>query len=68
MMNFVYACIGAVISVVVAFVAGLILYKDKVEAIEDENLEEVAVDKAPLMNKDNYCKSIKGRSSSFNRS
>ena len=51
MMNFVYACIGAVISVVVAFVAGLILYKDKVEAIEDENLEEVAVDKAPLMNK-----------------
>lgn len=51
MMNFVYACIGAVISVVVSFVAGLILYKDKVEAIEDENLEEVAVDKAPLMNK-----------------
>ena len=31
MMNFVYACIGAVISVFVAFVAGLILYKDKVE-------------------------------------
>lgn len=51
MMNFVYACIGAVISVAVAFVAGLILYKDKVEAIEDETLEEVAVDKAPLMNK-----------------
>lgn len=51
MMNFVYACIGAVISVVVAFVAGLILYKDKVEVVEDENLEEVAVDKAPLMNK-----------------
>lgn len=51
MMNFVYACIGAVISVVVAFVAGLILYKDKVEVIENETVEEVAVDKAPLMNK-----------------
>ena len=60
MMNFVYACIGAVISVVVAFVAGLILYKDKVEAIEDENLEEVAVDKAPLMNKITISSPLKG--------
>lgn len=60
MMNFVYACIGAVISVVVAFVAGLILYKDKVEAIEDENLEEVAVDKAPLMNKITIASPLKG--------
>ncbi|WP_133016077.1 beta-glucoside-specific PTS transporter subunit IIABC [Clostridium cuniculi] len=60
MMNFVYACIGAVISVVVAFVAGLILYKDKVEAIEDENSEEVAVDKAPLMNKITIASPLKG--------
>lgn len=60
MMNFVYACIGAVISVVVAFVAGLILYKDKVEAIEGENLEEVAVDKAPLMNKITIASPLKG--------
>ena len=60
MMNFVYACIGAVISVFVAFVAGLILYKDKVEAIEDENLEEVAVDKAPLMNKITISSPLKG--------
>lgn len=60
MMNFVYACIGAAISVVVAFVAGLILYKDKVEAIEGENLEEVAVDKAPLMNKITIASPLKG--------
>ncbi len=60
MMNFVYACIGAVISVVVAFVAGLILYKDKVEAIENETVEEVAVDKAPLMNKITIASPLKG--------
>lgn len=60
MMNFVYACIGAVISVVVAFIAGLILYKDKVEAIEDENLEEVVVDKSPLMNKITIASPLKG--------
>ena len=60
MMNFVYACIGAVISVVVAFVAGLILYKDKVEAIENETVEEVAVDKEPLMNKITIASPLKG--------
>lgn len=60
MMNFVYACIGAVISVFVAFVAGLILYKDKVEAIEDESLGEVSVDKAPLMNKITIASPLKG--------
>ena len=60
MMNFVYACIGAVISVFVAFVAGLILYKDKVEAIEDEYLGEVSVDKAPLMNKITIASPLKG--------
>ena len=59
-MNFVYACIGAVISVFVAFVAGLILYKDKVEAIEDESLGEVSVDKAPLMNKITIASPLKG--------
>lgn len=52
MMNFVYACIGAVISVAVSFVAGLILYRDKEEVADkevvtnnDENLE-----KKPLVN------------------
>lgn len=60
MMNFVYECIGAVISVFVAFVAGLILYKDKVEAIEDESLGEVSVDKAPLMNKITIASPLKG--------
>lgn len=44
MMNFVYACIGAVISVVVAFIACLILYKDKVEVIDNVD-KEVAVNK-----------------------
>ena len=52
MMNFVYACIGAVISVVVSFIVCLVLYKDKEENVEvNNNIEEVAVDKAPLMNK-----------------
>lgn len=41
MMNFVYACIGAVISVAVSFVFCLVLYKDKEEVTvkEDENLQ-----------------------------
>lgn len=56
MMNFVYACIGAVISVVVAFVTCLILYKDKAEVIDNVD-KEVAVNKdedskrKPLVNK-----------------
>ena len=42
MMNFVYACIGAVISVAVSFVACLVLYKDKEEVTvkEDENVQK----------------------------
>ncbi|MDU5106084.1 MULTISPECIES: beta-glucoside-specific PTS transporter subunit IIABC [unclassified Clostridium] len=41
MMNFVYACIGAVISVAVSFVACLALYKDKEEVAvkEEENVQ-----------------------------
>ncbi|WP_308779419.1 beta-glucoside-specific PTS transporter subunit IIABC [uncultured Clostridium sp.] len=41
MMNFVYACIGAVISVAVSFVSCLVLYKDKEEVTvkEDENVQ-----------------------------
>lgn len=41
MMNFVYACIGAVISVAVSFVACLVLYKDKEEVTvkEEENVQ-----------------------------
>jgi beta-glucoside PTS system EIICBA component len=56
MMNFAYACIGAAISVVVAFVACLILYKDKAEVIDNVD-KEVAVNKdednkkKPLVNK-----------------
>ncbi|WP_195989199.1 beta-glucoside-specific PTS transporter subunit IIABC [Clostridium sp. D53t1_180928_C8] len=52
MMNFVYACIGAVISIAVSFVACLVLYKDKEENVKvNQDVEEVAVDKAPLINK-----------------
>ena len=40
MTNFVYAVIGAIISVVVSFVICLILYKDPVEKVKDENKTE----------------------------
>lgn len=42
MMNFVYACIGAVISVAVSFVACLVLYKDKEEVTvkEEESIKK----------------------------
>lgn len=61
MMNFVYACIGAAISIVVSFIACLILYKDKEEVVEVKNdIEEVAVDKEPLMNKITIASPLKG--------
>ncbi|WP_196000166.1 beta-glucoside-specific PTS transporter subunit IIABC [Clostridium sp. 1001271B_151109_B4] len=61
MMNFVYACIGAVISVVASFVVCLVLYKDKEEKAEVyNNIEEVAVDKEPLMNKITIASPLKG--------
>lgn len=41
MMNFVYACIGAVISVAVSFVACLVLYKDKEEVtVKEESIKK----------------------------
>ena len=47
MSNFVYACIGAAISVVAAFIAAFILYKDPVEeTVKEEKKEEVK--KAPV--------------------
>lgn len=46
MSNFIYAVIGAVISVVVAFVTCLILYKDS----EEENREEKSTDKVENIN------------------
>ena len=61
MMNFVYACIGAAISIAVSFIACLILYKDKEEVVEVKNdIEEVAVDKEPLMNKITIASPLKG--------
>lgn len=60
MMNFVYACIGAVISVAVSFVAGLILYKDEEVVVEEESVEEVATDKEPLINKITIASPLKG--------
>ena len=43
MMNFVYACIGAVISVAVSFATCLVLYKDKEEVTDKE--EEIVKEK-----------------------
>ncbi|MGG7143089.1 beta-glucoside-specific PTS transporter subunit IIABC [Clostridium nigeriense] len=63
MMNFVYACIGAVISVVVSFIACLVLYKDPEE--EKSTKEEVVVkeeaSKKPLVNKITIASPIKGQ-------
>ncbi|MGG7212522.1 beta-glucoside-specific PTS transporter subunit IIABC [Clostridium nigeriense] len=62
MMNFVYACIGAAISVVVSFIACLVLYKDPEE--EKSAKEEVVVkeeaSKKPLVNKITIASPIKG--------
>lgn len=41
MSNFYYACIGAALSIVVAFIAAFILYKDPVEEVKEEKKEEV---------------------------
>ena len=61
MMNFVYACIGAAISIAVSFITCLILYKDKEEVVDVKNdIEEVAVDKEPLMNKITIASPLKG--------
>lgn len=48
MMNFVYACIGAVMSVAVAFVAGYIMYKDA-EEVAETTKEEKIVEKAVVV-------------------
>ena len=62
MMNFVYACIGAVISIVATFIACLILYKDPKE--ENTTKEEVVVkeeaSKEPLVNKITIASPING--------
>ena len=62
MMNFVYACIGAVISIVATFIACLILYKDPKE--ENTAKEEVVVkeddSKEPLVNKITIASPING--------
>ena len=47
MSNFVYACIGAAISIVVAFVACLILYKDPKQ--EETNTKEKVTDKKEVV-------------------
>ena len=61
MMNFVYACIGAVISVVVSFVACLVLYKDpKEENAKEEVVVKEEVSKKPLVNKITIASPIKG--------
>lgn len=62
MMNFVYACIGAVISVVVAFVACLILYKDKEEVVDKEVdvKKDEDIEKQPLVNKITIASPING--------
>ena len=62
MMNFVYACIGAVISVVVSFVACLALYKDPKEENTKEEVvvKEEEASKKPLVNKITVASPIKG--------
>ena len=62
MMNFVYACIGAVISVVVSFIACLALYKDPKEENTKEEVvvKEEEASKKPLVNKITVASPIKG--------
>jgi len=62
MSNFVYACIGAVISVIVSFIACLILYRDKVESEEVVN----TVEKKNLVNKITIASPISGEVISLN--
>ncbi len=60
MMNFVYACIGAVISVVVSFAACLVLYKDAEEEVKEEVIVNENENKKPLVNKITISSPIKG--------
>ncbi|MBD7914375.1 PTS glucose transporter subunit IIA [Clostridium sp. Sa3CUN1] len=60
MMNFVYACIGAVISVVVSFVACLVLYKDAEEKVKEEVKVNENEEKKSLVNKITISSPIKG--------
>jgi PTS system beta-glucosides-specific IIC component len=62
MSNFVYACIGAVISVIVSFITCLILYRDKVESEEVVN----TVEKKNLVNKITIASPISGEVISLN--
>ncbi|WP_326513791.1 beta-glucoside-specific PTS transporter subunit IIABC [Clostridium intestinale] len=62
MSNFVYACIGAVISVIVSFIVCLILYRDKVESEEVVN----SVEKKNLVNKITIASPISGEVISLN--
>lgn len=41
MANFIYACIGVAISIIVAFIAALILYKDSEDEVQKEVINEV---------------------------
>ena len=56
MTNFVYACIGAVISVVVSFVACLVLYRDK----EEVSIKEEEKTQKPLVNGINIVSPMNG--------
>lgn len=62
MMNFVYACIGAVISIVATFIACLILYKDPKEenTIKEEVVVKEEASKEPLVNKITIASPING--------
>lgn len=62
MMNFVYACIGAVISLIVSFVACLMLYKDKEEGTNKEEASNNAFDttKVPLVKKITIASPVNG--------
>lgn len=61
MMNFVYACIGAVISVAVSFATCLVLYKDKEEVKDEEEvLNKGNIKKNPIANTITIVSPIKG--------
>lgn len=69
MTNFVYACIGAVISVVVAFIACLVLYKEK-EVENEETKEEVKESNKVDNQQDNIqvvCAPLKGEAVSLSQ-
>lgn len=61
MMNFVYACIGAVISVAVSFATCLVLYKDKEEVKDEEEvLNKEKIKNNPIANTITIVSPIKG--------